>query len=146
MVAALASHDIEAFVFAAAAQGLNLPATGGVQVAVRQHEAAAAQQALRRIRRESVDIDWDEVDVGEPEIPGDDLRPPRRRVGGFSPFLASVRKLGFMALSASMLFAFVPRESWTVFLVAILGLGVVLTLRERSVRRLPARARPISRR
>jgi hypothetical protein len=147
MAAALSSRGIEAFVFAAAAQSLNLPSTGGVQVAVREQDAPAALQALRQIRRESIDIDWDEVDVGEPEIPGDNLRPPRRRVNGFSPFLASVRSYGIMLLLASMLFAFVPRDAWTPFLAAMLVLGVVLELRERSMKRLPRSAhRPIQRR
>jgi hypothetical protein len=46
-----------------------------------------------------------------------------------------------------MLFAFVPRDAWTPFLAAMLVLGVVLELRERSMKRLPRSAhRPIQRR
>jgi hypothetical protein len=57
----------EAFTTAGTALPLQLGSTQPYRIAVRRRDLAAAGAALRAIRAESVDIDWDEVDVGQPE-------------------------------------------------------------------------------
>lgn len=56
-----------AFTTAGTALPLDLGSTLPMRVAVRRKDLQRAAAALRAIRAESVDIDWDEVDVGESE-------------------------------------------------------------------------------
>lgn len=80
-VLASVPNDIEAAAIVAAleAEGIGASATGGytagfraeapgdVNVIVRRHELQRAKQVLAEIEGASDDIDWSQVDVGEPE-------------------------------------------------------------------------------
>lgn len=61
---ALRAQGIRAEVFAAAASVMQSAAIP-VQVLVQGKDLAAAKNALRAIKAESVDIDWSEVDTGD---------------------------------------------------------------------------------
>jgi hypothetical protein len=69
--AVLQDEGIEAFVFSAERSwtgGLGIsPSGAGVPVWVRKSTLERAQQTLQQRIADSVDLDWDEVDVGEPE-------------------------------------------------------------------------------
>ena len=69
--AVLQDEGIEAFVFSAERSwtgGLGIsPSGAGVPVWVRRSMLERAQSALQQRIADSVDLDWDEVDVGEPE-------------------------------------------------------------------------------
>lgn len=69
IVQALESRGIPATSFSTAGQALQweIAMTDPIRVMVRRRDLAAARAALREIRGESVDIDWDEVEVGAPE-------------------------------------------------------------------------------
>lgn len=66
-------------VTALAAQGIQATATGGfiagfraeapsyVSVLVRQEDLAAAKQVLAEIKKDGGEIDWSQIDVGQPE-------------------------------------------------------------------------------
>ena len=65
----LRENGIEAFVFDTAAQTLQWDAPRIINpylVHVQRADLERAQQMIRSNREESVDLDWDEVDVGEP--------------------------------------------------------------------------------
>lgn len=69
--AVLEDEGIETYVFAAERSwtgGLSLdPLQNGVPVWVRQSDLERAKHILAQRIADSVDLDWDEVDVGEPE-------------------------------------------------------------------------------
>jgi hypothetical protein len=69
--AVLRDAGIDAIVFAAERSwtgGVGIsPARRGVPVWVRTSDLERAQAALKQVIADSVDIDWDEVDLGEPE-------------------------------------------------------------------------------
>lgn len=70
--------EAAAIVTALQAQGIRATATGGytagfraeapgyVTVLVRQQDLAAAQQVLAELRQHGGDVDWSQVDVGDP--------------------------------------------------------------------------------
>ena len=47
--------------------GFKAEAPGDIKVLVRHSEAGQARQMLDQIRQEQTEIDWSEIDVGEPE-------------------------------------------------------------------------------
>ncbi len=78
IVSILANAGIEAFAFGSAYSALPLNTRFmRVPVQVRESELEAARAALKQNIEDSVDIDWDEVDVGqrEDQLP---LREPGR--------------------------------------------------------------------
>ncbi len=71
IVQALEAEGIPASVVSAAGRTLSwmVAVTDPIRVQVRRQDLELAREALRSTREESVDLDWDEVDVGEPETP-----------------------------------------------------------------------------
>lgn len=70
MAAALRDAGLEAFVFDTARTTLQWESPAVInpwQVHVRRADAERAAEILRDNREESVDIDWSEIDVGQPE-------------------------------------------------------------------------------
>ena len=121
---ALESRGIPARVFAAAANMAQLEGgiSNNVRVMVRRSDLTRARDAMRDVRQASVDLDWNEVDVGEPE-PGTILptKRPTRRIGGMKPWRFWVRRVGLGLLAATMAVAFVnPGLAVPVLIVAIL--------------------------
>ena len=65
IAAVLDEHDIECVVFDAIDSALGLPgANPPIQVQVRMRDLDRASRAIENTQADSVDIDWDEVDVG----------------------------------------------------------------------------------
>ena len=74
IVKALEAEGIPASVVSSAGRTLSwmVAITNPIRVQVRRADLELAREALRNTREESVDLDWDEVDVGEPETaPGE---------------------------------------------------------------------------
>ncbi len=67
LVTALAARGIEAFTTGSYTAGFRAEAPGEVQVLVRREDLARAQQTLAEIEQDQTEIDWSQVDVGEPE-------------------------------------------------------------------------------
>lgn len=67
IVAALAEQGIEATMTGGFTAGFLAEAPGDVAVAVKQEDLEKAKIALVNIHKENENIDWDNVDVGEPE-------------------------------------------------------------------------------
>jgi hypothetical protein len=67
IVTALTSYDIEAMTVGGFTSGFKAEAPGLVQILVRSSDLDRAKQALAEIQQDEGKIDWDEVDVGEPE-------------------------------------------------------------------------------
>lgn len=65
----LRDRGIEARVLGGMLTGFRAEAPAQARVVVRRRDLDAARAALAEIRSESVDLDWDEVDVGTPEGP-----------------------------------------------------------------------------
>ena len=77
----MVSNEVEAAVIVGALQekGVHAVATGGyisgfkaeapgdVKILVRHNEADEARRMLDQIRQEQSEVDWSEIDVGEPE-------------------------------------------------------------------------------
>ncbi len=105
MAAALRDRGVPVQVFAAAAQGVSWEGGYGnaVRVMVRRADADRAVALLREVRRDSVDLDWDRVDVGEMEQGAPPASPFGSRRGGLSPTLQIVRAVGWGPLTATML-------------------------------------------
>ncbi|MBL8990826.1 MAG: DUF2007 domain-containing protein [Phycisphaerae bacterium] len=66
----LRDRGIEARVLGGMLTGFRAEAPAQARVVVRRRDLEAARAALAEIRSASVDLDWDEVDVGAPEGPG----------------------------------------------------------------------------
>ena len=68
IVQALEAQGIPARAFTSATSMLQwqIAPGHGVRISVRRRDLAAAKAALRAIRAESVDLDWDEIDTGDP--------------------------------------------------------------------------------
>ena len=87
-IAVLEEAGIEAFAFGSTSTTFGLagqvmnPYEWGVPVQVRRGELEAARAALNANRRDSIDIDWDMVDVGGPVEPV--------FASGHAPALASI--------------------------------------------------------
>ena len=62
----LKENGIEAFVFASASSGLGVSLSGGtigVPLQVRQEDVSEAKQVLTANKRDSIDIDWGELEL-----------------------------------------------------------------------------------
>jgi Putative prokaryotic signal transducing protein len=70
IVATLAEAGIEAHAFDALAAGIRIGLVGEVPVQVRACDLARANDALRSNIADSIDLDWDAVDVGDEEQGG----------------------------------------------------------------------------
>ncbi len=106
IAAALEAEGITTKVFAASAQMLQWEGgiTSTVRVMVRRADLARAGDVLRATRRDSVDLDWSEVDVGEPEDEtAARMTGAGERIGGLSRVLYGVRMVGFTLLFFPML-------------------------------------------
>jgi hypothetical protein len=69
IVEALRAQGIAAQHYGGGLAGFRAEVPGFVCVVVRRQDLERARLALRAIQADSIDIDWDEVDVGEPEEP-----------------------------------------------------------------------------
>lgn len=67
IVAALDQDNIRAIATGGLTAGFRAEAPGEVQVLVKRADAERAQHTLRDIRSDENQIDWSQVDVGEPE-------------------------------------------------------------------------------
>jgi type III secretory pathway lipoprotein EscJ len=67
IIAALATRGIEARMVGDLLTDFRVGVPGRVEVYVLSDDLARAQTALEEIRRESADLDWSQVDVGQPE-------------------------------------------------------------------------------
>ncbi len=68
LVAVLRSEGIDAFAFGAASAALPIQSKWlEVPVQVRQADLQRARAVLEKNKQDSIDIDWDEVDVGQRE-------------------------------------------------------------------------------
>ncbi len=80
----LRERGIEARVFDAVGSVLSIygPALNQpIQIVVRRCEADRAAAALRDVREESIDIDWSQVDTGDPSTPGGpEFQLPKSRI------------------------------------------------------------------
>jgi hypothetical protein len=67
IVAALEAHGVHASTTGGYTAGFRAEAPGQVQVIVRRHQLQRAREVLADVREEATEIDWSQVDVGEPE-------------------------------------------------------------------------------
>ena len=67
IVAALAARGVEASTTGGYTAGFRAEAPGNVNVIVRQEDLHRARQALAENEWEQTDVDWSQVDVGEPD-------------------------------------------------------------------------------
>lgn len=116
MVNALESRGIRARVFGLVGSTMQweIAATQPIRVQVMRKDVEAAHAALTETRQDSVDIDWSEVDVGEPETP----LPPRREIGRSLDITnPSVRRAVLVAFCIGAFFAY-PVLSIIAFIAA----------------------------
>lgn len=66
-VTALEALGVDAYVTGGYTAGYRAEAPGNVQVVVRGRDLERAREALADIRTKHADIDWSQVDVGDPE-------------------------------------------------------------------------------
>ena len=117
LVAVLAEAGIEAFAFgvpALPALGMRL---GGCPVQVRQSDLERARQALAQNVADSVDLDWDDADLGEREdnLP---LTPTTRmplfaRIGFFFAMVILVSTIAGFAVSILLVVLHLIRDAGT---------------------------------
>jgi len=67
IVTALAAHGIQATATGGFTAGFRAEAPGYVNVLVRHEDLSAAKQVLADLKDIGSDIDWSQVDVGQPE-------------------------------------------------------------------------------
>jgi len=67
IVAALQENGIKATMSGETTAGFRAEAPGWVQVLVAEEDLPRARAVLEELRRESKDIDWSQIDVGEAE-------------------------------------------------------------------------------
>lgn len=67
MVAALEEAGIKATMSGAATADFRVGIPSGVQVLVAQEDLARAQEVIREGEDDEEDVDWSQVDVGQPE-------------------------------------------------------------------------------
>lgn len=67
IVAALRDEGVDAYAVGGLTGGFRAEAPGSVKVMVAEQDHERAGEALERIQREAADIDWSQVDVGDPE-------------------------------------------------------------------------------
>ena len=71
IVAALEENGIKATMSGEATAGMRAEAPGWVQILVAEDDLASAQDVFEQVRHQGDEIDWSQVDVGQPEA--DDL-------------------------------------------------------------------------
>ncbi len=67
IVAALKEHGIKAVMSGVNTAGFRAEAPGQVQILVAEEDLARARQILEDEQEHPEDVDWSQVDVGEPE-------------------------------------------------------------------------------
>lgn len=67
IAAALSDQGIPARVSGGTIAGFRAEVPGEAHVIVFEHDLERARNALRAVKAGSIDIDWDEVDLGRPE-------------------------------------------------------------------------------
>jgi hypothetical protein len=67
IVAALDENGIKCTTSGEATAGMRAEAPGWVQILVAEEDLARGQAILDEVMREADDIDWSQVDVGQPE-------------------------------------------------------------------------------
>ena len=67
IVTALETQGIQATATGGYTAGFRAEAPGYVTVLVRQQDLAAAQRVLAELRHHGGDVDWSQVDVGDPQ-------------------------------------------------------------------------------
>ncbi len=67
LIAALANLGIEATKTGSFTADFRAEAPGEVRIVVKQQDLARAKEALKEIGEDNAEIDWSQVDVGEPE-------------------------------------------------------------------------------
>ena len=67
ILAALEEQGIRAIQVGDATAGFRAEAPGYIQVLVAEEDASRARDVLEHVRRELSDIDWSQIEVGEPE-------------------------------------------------------------------------------
>jgi hypothetical protein len=67
MVAALEEEGIKSTMSGAAAADFRAGVPGDVQILVAKEDLARAQEVIRKGEEDQEDVDWSQVDVGEPE-------------------------------------------------------------------------------
>jgi len=67
ILAALEDNGIKATMSGVYTAGFRAEAPGQVQILVSQQDLARAQQVLEAVDDEQQDVDWSQVDVGDPE-------------------------------------------------------------------------------
>lgn len=67
LVASLEAHGIQASTTGGYTAGFRAEAPGNVNVIVRHKDLDRAKQVLADFKRDQTDVDWSQVDVGEPE-------------------------------------------------------------------------------
>ena len=110
IVVVLADAGIEARAFGTIQGGLGFPlghhAFGwGTPVQVRASDLESARHALDQARRDSVDIDWDSVELGEPEGSPAPLRTGMPIPARLAFSVTVLMVLVLMAVALLMLFA-----------------------------------------
>lgn len=136
IAAALRAEDIPVYVesIVGTTLGYAAPALGdAIHVRVRQRDVELARRLLDRNRSDSVDIDWSEVDVGEPEDPLVHARPKLRASKWAKPaliflvFVPAMLLLFFRMIGAGqgglspLIFGAVAAASAALFMLAITG-------------------------
>jgi hypothetical protein len=67
IVAALEENGVKSTTSGEATAGMRAEAPGWVQILVTEEDLPRAQAVLQEVLRESSDIDWSQIDVGQPE-------------------------------------------------------------------------------
>ncbi len=67
LVTALAARGIDASTTGSFTAGFRAEAPGRIQVIVRRQDLPQAQKVLAEIKKAPSDVDWSQVDVGDPE-------------------------------------------------------------------------------
>jgi hypothetical protein len=67
IVAALEGNGIKCTTSGEATAGMRAEAPGWVQILVAEEDLAKGQAVLEQVLQEADDIDWTQIDVGEPE-------------------------------------------------------------------------------
>lgn len=122
IAAALRNNDVPAFVFCDAARVMPVPSLSHLpyQVHVREGDLSLAGNVLRSVRAESIDIDWEDVDVGPP-LEGAETNAP------VSSAKSPLRHGVWLALLAVPCY-FLPPPVDAIGIVLFLFLGITLLI------------------
>jgi hypothetical protein len=71
VVRALEQEGIQATMSGVYTAGFRAEAPGWVEVLVAEQDLPQAQSILQRVRTEDTDVDWSQIDVGDPETEND---------------------------------------------------------------------------